>query len=344
MEATRYNEEWNPDLTTRIAPDTETAKREDSEDQTRLQVYTDGSGYKEKIGAAAILYRGGKRISTLRYRLGNATEHTVYEGEIVGMILGLALISKEAQVTEVSMGVDNQAAIRATGGRKPTPSHYLMDRFHQELADTARKHPALRLTIRWTPGHSDIEGNEAVDIQAKRAAEGETSGERRIPRVLCDRLPTSKSATQQKNNEMLKKKAGKVWATTQQYNRINALVPNIQKRRHQETIRKLPRKIASMTNQLITGHIPLAGHLYRIGKVDHPACTRCYEEIESVAHYLLRCPATRQARKRLQIATGNDARTIQGLMKPNNSKPLFRFISDTRRFHSTFGELPDLPN
>ncbi|TFK17093.1 hypothetical protein FA15DRAFT_550752, partial [Coprinopsis marcescibilis] len=55
-------------------------------------------------------------------------------------------------------------------------------------------------------------------------------------------------------------------------------------------IRKLPRKHTSLINQIITGHILLAEHLFRIGKTDHLACTRCNEEIELVKHYLLHCP------------------------------------------------------
>ncbi|TFK17094.1 hypothetical protein FA15DRAFT_549514, partial [Coprinopsis marcescibilis] len=75
------------------------------------------------------------------------------------------------------------------------------------------------LTIRWTPGHSNITGNEAVDVQAKRAAKGEISSRRRTPGTLRDRLPFSKSATQQMYNDKLKTQAAKVWATASQYNR-----------------------------------------------------------------------------------------------------------------------------
>ncbi|TFK16957.1 hypothetical protein FA15DRAFT_605994, partial [Coprinopsis marcescibilis] len=107
-------------------------------------------------------------------------------------------------------------------------------------------------------------------------------------------------------------------------------------------VENLPRKHASLINQIITGHIPLAKHLFRIGKADHPACTRCHEEVESVQHYLLHCPATRQARQRLQWVARTDAWSVRGLLKPRNWKALFAFISDTCHFYSIFGEIPTL--
>jgi len=52
----------------------------------------------------------------------------VYEGEGVGMILGLELIREERQVGGMAkMGVDNVAAIITTHAIKPEPSHHKWD-------------------------------------------------------------------------------------------------------------------------------------------------------------------------------------------------------------------------
>ncbi|KAE9407131.1 hypothetical protein BT96DRAFT_750408, partial [Gymnopus androsaceus JB14] len=51
----------------------------------------DGSGYKGGVGAAAVLYRDGEEIETVRFRLGSDDDHEVFEAEIVGLILSLHL-------------------------------------------------------------------------------------------------------------------------------------------------------------------------------------------------------------------------------------------------------------
>ena len=42
----------------------------------------------------------------------------------------------------------------------------------------------FKLTIRWTAGHEGIEGNEAVDAEAKKAAKGHTSDKSSLPSYL----------------------------------------------------------------------------------------------------------------------------------------------------------------
>jgi hypothetical protein len=126
VEASRQGPKWELDVAIRIADSKEKAKQEDLADPTRIKVYTDGSGLDGKIGAAAVLYRNGVLKSKRRLHLGSMKHHTVFEGEGVGMILGLELIREEGQVEGmVSMGIDNTAAIIATHGMKPGPSHYV---------------------------------------------------------------------------------------------------------------------------------------------------------------------------------------------------------------------------
>ena len=40
--------------------------------------------------------------------------------------------------------------------------------------DITRKHPQLRITVVWIPGHREIEGNEQADQEAKKAATEKT--------------------------------------------------------------------------------------------------------------------------------------------------------------------------
>ncbi|KAG1795387.1 uncharacterized protein HD556DRAFT_1192796, partial [Suillus plorans] len=108
----------------------------------------------------------------------------IFEGEIVGMILGAELLRREGKVRAAVINVDNQAAIRATHSFDTTPAHYLMDRFHETLLSALTVQDSNTIPIRWTPGHVGIEGNEAADAEAKEAARGLTSETKSLPITL----------------------------------------------------------------------------------------------------------------------------------------------------------------
>ncbi|EPQ55661.1 hypothetical protein GLOTRDRAFT_26170, partial [Gloeophyllum trabeum ATCC 11539] len=82
----------------------------------------------------------------------------------------------------------------------------------------------LRLTIRWTPGHSDVEGNEYADRQAKDAATGNSSPTNRLPQVLRRKpLPFSKSALKQEHQAKLKSLWEAEWSKSPRYAKFASL-------------------------------------------------------------------------------------------------------------------------
>ncbi|KAF8809845.1 hypothetical protein BYT27DRAFT_7093216 [Phlegmacium glaucopus] len=70
-----------------------------------------------------------------------------------------------------------------------------------------RKFPRLGLTVRWTPGHVGLAGNEEVDGEAKKAMEGEERNVNSNFSILKGILPTSKSA----HKQWLKEKGKRQW-------------------------------------------------------------------------------------------------------------------------------------
>ncbi|KAH7906190.1 hypothetical protein BJ138DRAFT_993451, partial [Hygrophoropsis aurantiaca] len=59
---------------------------------------------------------------------------TVYEGELVGMILAMELLrSDKGKANTVALGLDNQAAMLASVNPKPKPGHHLLDIFEKDL-------------------------------------------------------------------------------------------------------------------------------------------------------------------------------------------------------------------
>ena len=95
----------------------------------KYKVYCDGSCYQGGVGAAVILYKNNRPLKTHRFKLGTAEEHTVYEAELVGIILMLYLLTSIIhQITRlVIIGLDTQAAIWVLTNQTTKPSHYLLD-------------------------------------------------------------------------------------------------------------------------------------------------------------------------------------------------------------------------
>lgn len=171
-------------------------------DISGIAIYTDGSSFENKIGAAAVLVKNGAVKNSLRYCLGTDTNHTVYEAEAVAVTLGLHLLAgMKKKLKGVTIGMDNQAVLMGMANQNSKAGYYLMDRMHDMLEDLqvvqARRRGErieeyrrgmgrtrledgsvgwkewslwCKVEFVWTPGHEGIDGNDKVDEEAKRAA------------------------------------------------------------------------------------------------------------------------------------------------------------------------------
>jgi hypothetical protein len=242
------------------------------------------------------------------------------------------------------MGVDNTSAITATHAIKPGPGHYLWDLFHRRLRMVTDRHQDMDLLIRWTPGHIDIEGNEEADKEAKAAAKHGSSPNQKLPSQLRKTLPRSKSAVQQAFHAKLKRAAAKVWQKSPRYERMKRIDAALPSDKFSKQTSKMLRKHASLLFQLRSGHVPLNKHLHRIQKADSPTCPCCHQHDETVMHYVMHCPAHKNARREMIRAGGRGARDLSKLLtEPKLFPHLFRFIGHSRRMQSVFGEIPEQP-
>ena len=197
-----------------------------------MRVYSDGSGFEGGIGASALLYINDRLARTIRIHLGTTKEHTVYEAEGVGLIMGLHLLNGLShRLTHPTMlGTDSQVVIKALQNQCLHSGQYLLDAIHksaeqlhakqdglinsderrQAIADgvlwKGRSRGVVDLQLHWVPGHCNFEPNERADEEAKLAAQGSSSDARFLPPILCKKLPLSISALHQENNEKLKKR------------------------------------------------------------------------------------------------------------------------------------------
>ena len=149
-------------------------------------IFTDGSGINNGIGAAADVCKNGQKVASRLYHMGKACQHTVYEAELLGMYLGLdAAFRMDLEASgSIALGVDSQAAIRATQLSSSTPGSYLTDMIHHLVSEANRRRDNWDLTVYWVPGHEGVAENEGIDEAAKDAAKGQSSQEALLPESL----------------------------------------------------------------------------------------------------------------------------------------------------------------
>ena len=291
-----------------------------------MTAYTDGSGLNKKIGAAAVLKLNDTEISTLCYRLGSKTDHTVYEAEVTAVLLALHILTQiQRPLSKVTIGVDNQAVLLGLRNQKLKPGHYLLDKVHDVLEDFQVKQVRNRgrniegyrmgsgrvrlengskgwrewnlkrwykVKFVWTPAHEGIEGNEKADEEAKRAANEGPSPRWKLPTFLRHNdLPTSISTTRQVLKSGLRKRWKSEWKVSphhQKFSNIDCLLPSDN---FIHIIGQLRHPQASVLLQMRTGHLPLNTVLHRIRRSDTPNCPNCPSGThETVTHYLFFCP------------------------------------------------------
>jgi len=109
-----------------IPEDRDSSIKEAKDATEKVQVFVDGSAIEGKVGAAAILLREGRPTCALHFHLSLEGKHTVHKAELVGILLGLQLISTEKKGgTTFALGSDNQATIKAFHSNLQSPGHHL---------------------------------------------------------------------------------------------------------------------------------------------------------------------------------------------------------------------------
>ena len=215
---------WIPLVTTHIAADKDDAA---CCIRTRLDeviVFADGSGLDGHVGAAAVIVSpaGGRH---LQYQLGSDAAHTVFEGELTGILLAVHLLHEYLRTKTALIAVDNQAAIAALINWPKQPGQHLVNEIHAVLKALRRAQLRMRVPVEWVPGHANIHGNERADVLAREAAGGSQAASLDLPRMLRKKLPTSIAALKANRKRSLYPKWTERWALSPRHSKISRIDP-----------------------------------------------------------------------------------------------------------------------
>ena len=323
-----------------ISSSKEASILEDRYANESAKLYSNGSAFRGKVGAATVLIRSGHPTRTLHFHLGPDTKHTVHEAELVGTILALHLIKSERNnKVSFSIGIDNQAALEAYHSSMRKPAHNAA-REVIRLGHMLKKRTGGKdysLTLRWTAGHSGIPGNELVDREAKKAALGLSSDKKSLPPYLRCKLTINPSAVQQNFDAKTKQSWSNEWRSTERGQKIIKIDKNTPLAQLLRSISKtdLPRRSASLITQLRLQHVPLNAYLNRFKLVDSARCPACGAGSETVSHFLLVCPSYAHKRWALErsLRRKKKALTLETLLGDTEAiSPLISYINASHRF------------
>ena len=86
----------------------------------------------------AVLFINDTAQQSLQHYLGSEKHHTVYEAELVGLILAAALLQQLEFLEDVSIAIENQAVIKVMTNHHSAPGQQLTDFFLNQMTEIAR--------------------------------------------------------------------------------------------------------------------------------------------------------------------------------------------------------------
>ncbi|CAG2215405.1 RNASEH1 [Mytilus edulis] len=254
--------------------------------------FTDGSckGNPGPCGAgAAILISNSTEHVELTQPVSNRGSILLGELVAIKLVIDFLIIPNNRKNTEsIKIFSDSQSAIGIL------TLNWKSDNYGKTIHDIkigilALKSEGIIVSIEWTPGHADIQGNELADQLAKKAAQ-EAEKIQSIP--IFTKQDIQKGA---KDSVMLKWQNR--WDTSEKGRRYYAFQQNVKNTIPKD---KPSTEIYRITTSLRTGYCNLNSYKSMIcpALIDKCSCG----QIETVDHYLLDCENYEEAREKLRSA------------------------------------------
>jgi ribonuclease HI len=298
-------------------------------------IYSDASGRKGLLGAAAVVLNGDQALADSRQvSIGPMANWSVHAAELIGIFYAISLVLKTVRLRPTAATTpvhetttilcDNASALQAIRNPRNKSGQRIIYAILQAAAELKARGIPLRL--QWIPGHSDNPGNDAADKLAKEAV----GPDKMHP--FC-RLASQERTAIRKN---IHREWEQEWRTSKKAGHLRRIDAELPARRTRRLYDSLPRNRAYLLTQLRGAHCWLAPHGKLHGFRDDDKC-ECGAK-ETVAHVILDCPKLRIARPTLRRETGEAFGDISAMLGGNREtshvKAVLDFAEASRRFRS----------
>ena len=267
---------------------------EECDEKTAI-AFTDGSclGNPGPCGAGACLFLPGHtEPCTLKHPVSSCG--SILLGELIAIKLAVKHIQTNTTgndlrnvIEKLHIFSDSQCAIgHLRLGWEPKSHKATIQEVQTDIKNLEQA--GVKVEISWTPGHSDIKGNELADKLAKEAAE-EAKEKKDLPPVIT--MGDVKTAARESG----RKKWQDMWEKAEAGRHLFTYRPKVgYKFKHKFDTRKGE----SIISQLRTGYVRLNEYLKKSNITESDTC-QC-GEVESVRHYLLDCELYEDEREQLR--------------------------------------------
>jgi ribonuclease HI len=282
---------------------------EGNEEDSPLQIYTDGSKTEKGVGSGIAIYRSGQNIRTLQFKLNKKCTNNQAEQ--------LAILKALESIDNTQM-VDKKATIYTDS--QTTLAMLQNSKIHTNIIEDIRrqwyemKKAGWQIALRWVKAHAGTRGNELADTLAKKATTNGTITE------SYTRIP--KSAVLRQLEEGSARKWQRSWTQTTKGSTTKEYFPDIDGRL------KMKLKLTGNLTTILTGHGNIKAYLHRFYISGEQTCP-CGKGDQTTDHIIYDCDRLKEERDRLRAAVNktDDWPTSKRNLIKRHYKEFSKFIN-----------------